>query len=553
MKRLLGRLFGDTDRRVNEETHAAGHPRFEMKHYGHGLVRIPALDYFGPHAVSPNGAYHLLWLDRTPDGSRGGHREEGHGRWLLLDRAGAIVASGDLERPQDGHVAGNGNFILSDWLFGSGLSGRLAGFRHDGHKLFEREFSANLGKSALSPDGRLAICSTLNSPGSPDDCRHFLFDLEAGAEVASWPHETGLVEAYAFDMAKEQVALLLGDGECVAYGFDGQMIDRAAWQGRRIAAGDLGVIRLVLEAAAYKPDTRTRSEILGGLAVAGGSGEMWTRARALRLEGELREVSGEIDAAIAAYEQALTIDPQVGVSRRLAKLERERSPKSAKPVASRFAKQASRLGIEHEVVELERAAAKGWRFRPDIPMSGVEVAALDHYRHEGWSGAAAEGGLILTLIKAASFDPVPARLGDTFIEAIYAQNVAFDEDCFTHRQLLTTIRKASRKQIEANWKVLSATAGQTPAYYPSVRSEHVLELFDHLGVDRLHAIAERFATASYDLRAGWPDLTLWRDGEVRFVEVKAPGDSTHASQARLTSNLLVPLGFRVGLAEVRAR
>lgn len=81
----------------------------------------------------------------------------------------------------------------------------------------------------------------------------------------------------------------------------------------------------------------------------------------------------------------------------------------------------------------------------------------------------------------------------------------------------------------------------------------MLELFDHLGVDRLHAIAERFATASYDLRAGWPDLTLWRDGEVRFVEVKAPGDSTHASQARLTSNLLVPLGFRVGLAEVRAR
>ena len=84
-------------------------------------------------------------------------------------------------------------------------------------------------------------------------------------------------------------------------------------------------------------------------------------------------------------------------------------------------------------------------------------------------------------------------------------------------------------------------------------SDDVLGLFEHLGIDRLHAIAERFASASYDLRAGWPDLTLWREGEVRFVEVKAPGDSMHAKQARLISTLLVPLGFRVGLAEVQAR
>jgi len=38
---------------------------------------------------------------------------------------------------------------------------------------------------------------------------------------------------------------------------------------------------------------------------------------------------------------------------------------------------------------------------------------------------------------------------------------------------------------------------------------------------------------------------------VRFVEVKAPTDSFHATQARLISKLLVPLGFDVGLAEVR--
>jgi hypothetical protein len=79
----------------------------------------------------------------------------------------------------------------------------------------------------------------------------------------------------------------------------------------------------------------------------------------------------------------------------------------------------------------------------------------------------------------------------------------------------------------------------------------VLGLFGCLGTKRLREIAERFAQAPYDLRAGWPDLTLWREGEIRFVEVKAPGDSMHASQARLISKILVPLGFRTGLAEIR--
>lgn len=553
MKDLLGRLFGREATPASPADTPTTRARLEVQSFRHGLVRIPALDFFGPHAASPNKAFHLIWRDSHPENTIGGHRHEGHGFWSLLREDGTQLATGRLERPQDGQVADNGNLILTDWRFGDGLNGKLVGFRSDGSTAFEREFSANIGQSALSRDGRIAICSTLHSPGSPDDCRHFLFDLEAGVELSSWAHETGSVTRYEIDTINERVDFILGDGDRVAYGFDGAMTDREGWQRRRIAMGDLGVIRSVLEGADNAPDPALRSDILAGLAVAGASGDGWLRARALRLEGEVRERAGEIDAAISAYEKALTIDPQVGVSRRLTKLERQRAPATAKPAGSRFAQQAARLGIEHEVIELERENAKAWRFHPDATASSVEGAALEHYRQDGWSGVAAEGGLILTLIKAASFDPVPTRLADTFIEAIYAQNVAFDEDRFTHRQLLTTVQRASSSQLERCWRVIAATAGDTPAYYPSVRAEHVFGLFESLGVERLHAIAERFATASYDLRAGWPDLTLWRGDEVRFVEVKAPGDSMHAKQARLISNLLVPLQLRVGLAEIRPR
>lgn len=183
----------------------------------------------------------------------------------------------------------------------------------------------------------------------------------------------------------------------------------------------------------------------------------------------------------------------------------------------------------------------------------MEDAALAHFAADGWSGAAAEGGLVLTLIKAASFARLATRNADTFIEALYHQNVAFDEDRFDPKALVDTVRRATRDQLANNWNVISATAGTTPAFYPKVTWSHVEGLFDALTNKRLAEIAAVFATAPYDLRAGWPDLTLWRDGRIMFAEVKSPTDQMHASQSRLISTVLVPLGFDTVLLEVGAR
>ncbi len=157
---------------------------------------------------------------------------------------------------------------------------------------------------------------------------------------------------------------------------------------------------------------------------------------------------------------------------------------------------------------------------------------------------------MLTLIKAASFARLDAHNADTFVEALYAQNVAFDADRFEASALIATVARATPAQIARNWAMIAASAGETPAYYPQVRWPHVEGLFGALGADRLAAIARAFAAAPYDLRAGWPDLTLWRTSEVRFVEVKVPGDQLHANQSRLISTILKPLGYGVSLAEI---
>lgn len=118
-----------------------------------------------------------------------------HGRWSLLANDGMKLASGRLDRPQDGHVADECTFRLSDWMFGNGLKSRLLAFRSNGSQLLERAFTANMASSGLSKDCRFAICQTANVPGSPDSCRYFLFDLKREQEVASWEQETGWADA----------------------------------------------------------------------------------------------------------------------------------------------------------------------------------------------------------------------------------------------------------------------------------------------------------------------------------------------------------------------
>ena len=314
MTGFFQRLF--SKRQAAQETSSpplAG--RLEIEEFGHNLVSIDALDFIGQQAISPNQRYRLIWADRAPDGRRGGYRNDGHGSWSLLydDR---LVTTGNLERPQEGCVADNGTVILHDWMFGEGLKGQFVAFSPDGTQLVTQQFSANLMSNSLSPDGKFAICQTANAPGSADSCRYILFDLAAGREIARWEIETGWAERYEWDCEQRRVYLCMKDGERACYDFTGCMVEREAWQLRRIGAGDLNVIQAVLVATSAN-DNPLRSEIIAGLEVAARDGEIWQQARAYRLLGELHEQTGEIPQAVKAYDEALTIDPKVGVARRV--------------------------------------------------------------------------------------------------------------------------------------------------------------------------------------------------------------------------------------------
>lgn len=196
----------------------------------------------------------------------------------------------------------------------------------------------------------------------------------------------------------------------------------------------------------------------------------------------------------------------------------------------------------------------------------VERAVLSHFGHQGWRGFSGEGGLLLNLIKAMSFNDLPTRLRCAYVEAIYAQNVAFEQDRYAPEDLLDQIPRATRAQVERNFDLMISrgpfveqyegfTSTSTTSildFFPGLERWMLVELMAVAGHELIQRIASKFAHDPYEYRRGWPDITMWRDGELRFVEVKAPGDTLGKSQKKIAAEFAAPFELNFYLASVNA-
>jgi len=207
---------------------------------------------------------------------------------------------------------------------------------------------------------------------------------------------------------------------------------------------------------------------------------------------------------------------------------------------------------------------KEWR----SPLTGnfvtVEKGVLDYYRNDGWRGYSGEGGLILNLIKSMSFPALHMRHRSTYIEGLYAQNSPFNEDRFEIDLLLRNVKCATEEQVRSNFEVMVSKESFTTNYglasstscismldfFPDLELYMFLELFKALGCEKIFQIAEIFSEDPYKYRKGWPDLTIWKNGKVKFLEVKSPGDRLHSSQKTIIASLIKPLMLDYSLVDV---
>ena len=316
------------------------HTPIEQKHNKHNHIKktefleiigsiasIPSIDMFGMFSNSKNKDYTLVWSDADRTSGRGGHRTSGYGSYVLVHKE-SVVASGKLERPNDGKVANNGAFVLSDWRFGSGLKSRIHCYSSDGNELYRREFKANMYNVGIDDDGKFAVAQLCNSE-SDDAGRLVFIDLTKTKIEWNIIPVTGWADSYVFDNSEQQIGLEYNNSGTYYYSYSGVFLDVQKWYKDRLDHGSgyelIGLCREKLESSEKEISTEKAVELFGiihkALKKDDVSNDGSLKATGLRLKGEIHENTGDFKSAIEAYERALMLNPKVGVKRRLQNLQ----------------------------------------------------------------------------------------------------------------------------------------------------------------------------------------------------------------------------------------
>lgn len=187
-------------------------------------LTIHSIDFFGPSSKSPNGRYTLAWSDFDKASGRGGARDKGEGRFVLLEED-KLLLQGTMQRPNDGQVADNGTFVLNDWMFGDELQGTFYAIDKQGNTLVIKFFEANLLSNGVSPSGGFAVCQNAHSDSDDSGMLSF-FDLRTGSLLWSKEPERGWPDSFEFDVEKNILYLCYENSGRLAYRFSGELLDK---------------------------------------------------------------------------------------------------------------------------------------------------------------------------------------------------------------------------------------------------------------------------------------------------------------------------------------
>ncbi|MBP0714336.1 tetratricopeptide repeat protein [Burkholderia sola] len=288
-------------------------------------------DFFGQAHRSP-GKRWIVGCNDSDGVSRGGYRESGNGWVVLVDHQMDKVVH-ELRcfaRPTDAAVSDAGTYIVLDSGFGSALQGDVVALDLDGHERYRRHYRANVFNVGLSRCGRYAAVQTANAPNDDGNLLEVL-DLDRGAAVFSVPPATGWADKYSFDVDAEGRLKAVGVEHKrlgrFSYSASGEFQDAQAFQAARLDKGDYATkimsARDLLKTDAT-PDNARRALSTADAALAEGAKDTpdWA-STAHRVRGEAYELLGQLPEALEAFDQALSLNPKVGVQKRAVALRKK--------------------------------------------------------------------------------------------------------------------------------------------------------------------------------------------------------------------------------------
>jgi tetratricopeptide (TPR) repeat protein len=298
--------------------------------YSEHILSVDSLNFVGQASQSPNKRWVVGSTDRQPGmNSRLDHRD---GSVVLLDYQAdqVVLRISDLYRPMESAVSDNGAFVVCDGNFGNRLSSDVLAFDATQKKVLNRSYAANVLNLAISKCGRYAVVQTANAPNDDGSVLE-LFDLQTGKALFSRQPQTGWADEYAFALGDDgllkKLTVVHKDTGRFSYSPAGEFLDQTAYRKARLFKGspEMRIYGAKDELKADPTNHDLAEELLASLDTAL---KELDRARVdylaigLRAKGETLELLGRTAEAVNAYEEALAVNPKVGVATRVAKLKK---------------------------------------------------------------------------------------------------------------------------------------------------------------------------------------------------------------------------------------
>lgn len=305
-------------------------PRKDAWRSSNGVVEVESLDFVGSGASSSDGVYMIACR---------GQGDQTNDDFVLL-RNDEVVLHGQMPgRLSEGVVSNNGTFVLEQFATPQTRPTVLWAFDPSGNVLFKRRFNSGVLHMAVSDDGEFCLAHSFPSLEARRETL-VLVDLRNCSVVFDKEAACDRVHSYQIDENRHVVIADCGDLGKFTYDFTGKFLERDAYEAAKEAAWkaslkqtwkieDASAIDLyrmaVVKREQYWDDPSSRDRAVAWLEKAlkmGLDACPDYKARAFKILGEALELSGGGAKALYFYEEALKLDPKIGLKRKLAQLKK---------------------------------------------------------------------------------------------------------------------------------------------------------------------------------------------------------------------------------------
>lgn len=275
--------------------------------------------FYGSKQYSPNKQYCVSYAD--------GHYE--NDKWkngdIALIKDKKLLFKKKLQRPNDCFVSNDGIVIACDWLNSDALTGKFLIFNETGEELFSKKTTANLGNCAISGNSQIALFETHNSDTNDGD-KIFIVDIANKQIIKKFERPTSFNSAI-IDTENNRIKLKNHKGFVFEIDFEGNQTNAEEYENHILTKGS---VYDRLWVYADKPDEMKLKdpkylELLTKALTDKDASYSFGKDKIYRMIGEYHEANGDIVKTIENWEKSISVNPKVGIKRKLDVLKKNNS------------------------------------------------------------------------------------------------------------------------------------------------------------------------------------------------------------------------------------